>query len=454
MKRIIVDMSSIMWTCLLAGVDKEFGRIVQFQDKPFQVNSAIYGYDNAINHISAMLRDLDMTPMQLICVVEGKESKLLRTQIMPTYKGGNVESRPQAAYDEFQALRSRLTNTLKNLGATIVSQDYIEADDIIAYLALNLQGVRIIDSNDGDMGVLITDDRPKDADDAIWLYKFGKGLVQENPIGPFPCKHITLYKALVGDTSDKVSGCSGFGKTAWMNLMVAFGYDGLDALADLFRTKRLDRLSEDVADFKPLQKIIDQQAEVYKCYNVVRLYPEKVNTQRRELEWTVGMTRTPREVEDLKDERLKAWVGQRRIVYKENYDSALPWMISKYDESPFISFDIETSSCDEGDAWMAIAASKGSDETDGTSVDVFGAKLTSFSVTFGNNMQYTLFFTVDHVEQPGKSNISLEQAKAVVRSFPKDKINAIQHVAFELPVIMENLGSLDTPELPVEEEGN
>jgi hypothetical protein len=204
-----------------------------------------------------------------------------------------------------------------------------------------------------------------------------------------------------------------------------------------------------VAQFKPLQKVIDQKQQVMTCYAVAKLYPQKVNSKMMPLTWIVGMTR---QYKDINDERLKKWSGQSRIVYKETFDKALPWMKALYAESPFISFDIETSGNDQSDAWMQEAKAKNKDETDNSNVDVFGAELTSFSVTFGNNMQYTLFFTVDHVEEPGKSNITLQQAKQVVQSFPKDKINAIQNVAFELPVIMENLGSLDVDALPVEDE--
>lgn len=440
MKRLIVDMSSIMWTCLLAGTDTEFGFKVDFEGKPFQVNSATYGYENAINHFVAMLDNLNMTPMQMILVIEGLNSKLLRTNVLPGYKGGGKETRPQEAYAEFGKLREMLMTTLTGLGACAVTQDGIEADDVIAYLALNLQGYRIVDSNDGDMAVLINDSGNED--DMIHLYKFGKGLVTENPIGPFPCKHVLTYKSLVGDTSDKIPGAKGFGKTGWMNLIVNFGYEGLDAMLELIQRRKLKELEEDVAQLPALKTIIADEEGVYKCYAVAKLYPEKVNTQRKPLVWTAGMTKPT------KDERLKKWGGASRLVYAHNFEQALQWMQSKLDESPFISLDIETSATDDADAWMETAKAKNKDDSDNTNVDVFGAQLTGFSVTFGNNMQYTLYFSVDHVEEPGKLNITKLQAKQAMRALPADKINAIQNTSFELPVLMEELGPLDQDGLP------
>lgn len=435
-KRIICDLSSILWSGLLAGKDDEFGRDVEFNGRKVYVNSAVYGFENCINHFVAVLEATGLTPMHMILVVEGMNSKSLRQSVLPTYKGGTEPSRPPEAYEEFNKLKAKLLDTFLSLGANAVTQDGIEGDDVIAYLATHLDGEKIIDSGDGDLSVLISDGSTGTT--GVSLYRQG-GFVTENPLGPFPCKYVTVYKALVGDTSDKIPGAKGFGKAAWLDMLCTFGYDGLEMMHDLFITKQLHRLAEDVAEFKPLQKIIDDAKGAYNSFTVARLYPEKVNTVRRPLEWSAGMVK-PRTADT--DPRVKQWAGAVRLVTAENYDEALKFFRSKIAESPFISFDIETSSCDEGDEWLREVAGK-SDDEDVTGVDVFGATLTGFGITFGCNMQYTFYWSVDHLPQPGQTNITKAQAKAVLESVPASKRTVIQNAQFELPIIYEELGPLE-----------
>lgn len=439
-KRLIVDMSSVMWSCLTAGTDKEFGKKVEFEGKMVQVNSAEHGYENAINHFISVFNALEITPISMIMVVEGQSSKQLRLSIIPTYKGGSEKkSRPPEAYAEFEKLRERLVTTFTSLGAMAVSQDHIEADDVIAYLALNLKGERIIDTNDGDMAQLITDDG------SIILWKFDRGLLAENHIGPFPCKYITVYKALVGDTSDKIPGAKDFGKTAWHNLLVQFGYEGLEAMEELIVNRQLDRLAEDVPQLKVLQKIIDDKQGVYNSYDCAKLYPKKVNTHRKPMDITTGMVKP---AANFDDKRLRQYAQQVRLVHADNFKPALDFFIEKLAASPFVAFDIETSSCDEGDEWLAAAKAKSTAAGDDIGVDVFGSTLTGFSVTFGNNLQYTYYCTVDHVETDTVKNITKQQAKQMLQCIPDTLRLVIQNVAFELPVIMNELGPMNEEGVP------
>ncbi len=104
--KIAFDMSSVMWTCLSVGVDKE-GSKVECNGRLVQVNSAAYGYENAVNSIISHLSIWDLTPVDMIMVFEGLASKAPRIAIDPTYKAGSG-SRPPEAYAVFAELRSRL----------------------------------------------------------------------------------------------------------------------------------------------------------------------------------------------------------------------------------------------------------------------------------------------------------------------------------------------------------
>ena len=197
--KIIVDMSSLMWTALLVGKDVEATEAIREDGKVFAVNTAAYGYENAINMLVKSMDENGCTPKDLILVVEGLESKAPRKAISPDYKFG--DSKVPEQYIQFNLLKEKLVQTLRDLGAIAVTQPYVEGDDIIAYLAKNMEDDCIIQTGDNDLAVL----NGKNAYGADVTVRVG-GEYAKNKYGDFPFKLITLYKALVGDPSDKIKG--------------------------------------------------------------------------------------------------------------------------------------------------------------------------------------------------------------------------------------------------------
>lgn len=273
MKTLIIDVSSVIWTSLLAGKSTEFGYTVEHEGKSVHVNGWEYGLENAISHVTAVARELDFNAAQMIFVVEGKLSKARRVVLYPGYKEGRG-SRPPEAYVEFGKVRDALCSEFSGAGATVVTQDGVEGDDVIAYLVENVNGSKVILTQDGDLAVLIGE--------SVSLFRNG-ALLTENPFGPFPSKYITVYKALVGDTSDGIKGCPGFGDKAFLNMLVWGGNGVLPALDSLIRSRELHTLEEDVAEFKPMRKIIDFANSIYASHDAALLYPEWVNTKRQPL---------------------------------------------------------------------------------------------------------------------------------------------------------------------------
>jgi 5'-3' exonuclease len=444
--RLIVDLSSVLWSCLLVGKDTEFGYEVPFTlegsdvEKMVHVNSAQHGYENSVNHFVALLDKAKLVPMDMVLVVEGLHGKLLRQNILPEYKA--KRDRPEAAYTEFNKAKELLIQAFTSLGAIAVSQDGIEADDVISYLVMKLEGKKIIDSNDGDLCALISDGSTETKD--VSVYKMSKSdFLYENPYGPFTCKHILTYKSIVGDTGDKIPGAKGFGAKTWLDFLCNYDEDALDELLRLITAKKLDELAEDVPTFKPLQKIIDAKDQVFKSYQCAKFYTSMVNSVRKPLNWTPGMVKP---VAQCEDPRLKQWAGKQRLIHAANFVEATAWMVEHIAASPFISFDIETSSNDTADQWLLDAKTKSNESKDAESIDVFGAELCSFALTFGCNMQYTFYFTVAHVETAKVKNITKAQAKQVLEMLPKSKVKAIQNVSFELPIVMNELGPLQEVE--------
>ena len=184
-RRMIVDMSSLLWQSLLAGKDEEYGITVEFEGKDFQVNSYHHGYECAMNHLTSVMEQLNIVPTQMIFVVEGKHSKTRRKAMYERYKEGS--GRPEECYTNFNILKDMLIKVFRSVGATFVSQDGVESDDVIAYLVRRLKGEKIIVSRDGDLCALLSND--------VIQVRNGQ-LTIDNPYGNFPPKYITTYKAV------------------------------------------------------------------------------------------------------------------------------------------------------------------------------------------------------------------------------------------------------------------
>ena len=411
--KLAVDMASILNTCLAAGKDVE-GYAIEFEGKKIHINTAAYGYEHVVNSIKAALDEFKLAPIDLIMVSEGMHSKSPRLSINSEYKATRAARAPKH-YKEYEELQRLVREAFKGLGAIEVSQPYVEGDDILAWLAANAEEDLVVMSNDGDL-VKLHGTNSYGANVQVRT----KGEIGRNPYGDFDCKLITTYKALVGDTSDNIKGCKGFGGVAFLKFIQEFGEDGLQELQTMLETGSL-RALEAMAEADSsgiLAKIFEQRQGVLNSYFLAKMYPEWVDTIDHALEWYPGMCLKAT------DERLKHWGAQQRLVTAENYTEALKFFESKLGESPFVAFDIETSTSHESDDWLEAQGKK-----DG--VDVIGSYLCGFSFTFGKNLQYTYYVSVAHKDTP---NISLRQARLMIEaSFAAEKV--IQNLNFELVVL-------------------
>lgn len=413
--RILWDMASVMWTALRAGVDKD-SLVVQHNGKQVTVNSAGYGYENAVNHMVATLKRWNLTPKDCVLVFEGMDSKKRRCMIDPTYKSKRDGGKPPESYIEYNKLKAQLRQVWGDLGAISASQDYVEGDDVLAYIAENSEEDVLVSTNDNDLIVL----NKVNAYGAKVMVAIN-GEVGLNKYGDFDFALVTLYKALVGDSSDGVKGCPGFGPAAFLNLIAKYAEDGAYELMALIRTGKLNELAVLAKDnqCKILQKIVDNWAEVVKSYKLVLLHPEWVNTIRQQLEWAPGMVKAGCE-----DERLRQWQGQSRLVTADKFEPALAFLKSKVSESEFFTIDFETTVGDESDDWLEARGKKG--------VDVIGSRIVSMGLSFGRNNQYGLYIPVEHADT---DNCTLDQLAQFIEAIPQDKFIVAQNAAgFELPV--------------------
>ena len=411
------DMASVIWTCLRAGKDKE-SITVNHNGKNIVVNSADYGYENAVNHMIFVIDTWKLAPKDCILVFEGRDSKKRRCMIDTGYKSKRDADKPPEMYIQYNLLKERLMQVFKDLGSIIVTQDFVEGDDVLGWLAKNIEEDFVVSTNDNDLVVL------------NGVNEYGakcmvavNGEVGLNKYGEFDFALVTLYKSLVGDSSDNVKGCPGFGSTAFLNVIARYGEDGAYELMHLIRDGKRDTLAELAKEneCKYLQRIVDFWEDVVKSYRVVLVHTEWVNTVRQPVVWTPGMVQA-----GCPDTRLQKWQGVNRLVTSANFADRLERLKHELKGVDSVAFDIETSTPEDSDDWLEAQGNP-----DG--VDVFGSYLVGFSITFGKNNQYTYYVTVKHRDS---ENITMSQAREMIESTFGRRI-LIQNTSFELPVLVQ-----------------
>lgn len=427
-QKIAFDMSSWMWTNLSGGYDSENGYEVEHGGKMVKINSADYGYDKCVTRMYELLQETGLKPIDMILVFEGKSSKSKRLAIDPAYKGGG-DSRPDEAYQEFHRLKGMLSQLWLDLGAIALTQDLAEGDDVLGYLAVNTEVDLLIATFDNDLSVLNMEQNPFGAKVEVWV----NGLLGMNKYGLFDHHLITTYKALVGDSSDNIKGCPGFGPKAFEAFAQQYGLDGVQQLQDALMARGFDRETQKELDamcqdkeHKALAKIMENLPQVQRCFDLARIHPEWVNTMAHPLQWQVGRVR---QVEKTDDHRLKPWYGRARLITMAEFEAARQFVREKLATTREVALDIETSTPDESDAWLEAQKTK---SQRGEGVDVFGSTLTGLGLTFGDNNQYTFYFSVDHADT---DNIPSELVRQVIAEIPQEVPIVIQNTAFELVVL-------------------
>jgi hypothetical protein len=133
---------------------------------------------------------------KVIWVFDGENGNGLRRSQYPAYKGINKNTPTDAFWETMEFFK----NLLKHSNCIQICVPGYEADDVIATLARGSKEYIEIDSSDQDFHSLICD--------RITTTK-------EHDLEP---EFVRLYKTLVGDKSDNITGIKGYGESAWANL--------------------------------------------------------------------------------------------------------------------------------------------------------------------------------------------------------------------------------------------
>lgn len=426
--RLAFDMSSYLKTALLTGKDEKDGLTVLFDEKQVLVNSAEYGYEIVTNMMLKTLNECNVQPKDCLLVFEGMNSKAPRVAMYSAYKAKR-DKRPPEFYEEFSRLRDYVEEVWKDLGAIAMSKDQVEGDDVLAYLAQETETDLFIASRDADLGAL---NGVNAYGATITTYNDGLlGIVKlDGEVFMHPPKYITLYKALVGDTSDNIPGVAKFGKASFQKLAEQYGYDGLDELISMLERQDLGDVAPliESSQHKLLRLIDNDSANAFMSWKLAKMYPSWVHINKP---FRNGLNIRPGKVKDCPsdaDHRLKHLYGFKYLVTADEYPDAVEFFREQCRLTTDLVFDIETSTPAVSDDWLAAQGNE-----DG--VDQLGSVLSGFSFTFGANGNHTVYVSVDHRDT---KNVPMSLARQFIEIAIESGRPIVIHSTFlELSVLHE-----------------
>lgn len=204
----------------------------------------------------------DFKPSRCIVVFDGRGGSSRRRKIHGDYKANRANKTRlrrhdhlqfQTIEDEQEAMRwqfSRLVSYLDNLPITFLAIDQIEADDTIAYISNLYQDVSkqiTIVSTDRDFYQLISpvtrvwSPIKKKMYDADALYA---------EFGVYPVNYV-MYRAFTGDTSDNITGITGFGPKTILKTFPELNEN------QLFTLEQLEQKCKLLSESKSHVKVLD-----------------------------------------------------------------------------------------------------------------------------------------------------------------------------------------------------
>ena len=435
----LLDLRALTLHSYFAGADQD-SSIPQIRSPQHTLHNFCTRY------LLPITRDYNIPLNQIIAVSDA--GKRYRLAIDPEYKATRTGSEP----DVEQAIeRSTLAirELLHSLGIPQAHVTATEADDVIAYFVEKLPGKKMVFTVDADLIAL------SNADTTVFLKGEPKDRLtvsydsggQKAQFSVLP-RHITLYKSIVGDSSDNIPGVKGLGKKSWVELEDQFGLDGLDELIEIVDQGNLNQLREIAAEVnsKHLNKISEQVDQWYKCWRLAKLNPSLVNRRQGKeftmLQWNKRLPSRQR-LQRLADSTMALWlvpdlehlVPNQYLITASDWDeNSLAEAKALFEQSRFISLDWET--------WNPYQEHF-NQVADGY-VDMLGQKISGAGITCGRNLEYTFYFQFDHADE--ENNLDKQHLLELLDAIPAGMPIIAQNAYFERTVFMSEFG-YDMPDL-------
>jgi len=367
----------------------------------------------------------EIAPKDIIAVHEGGNAR--RQDILPEYK---AQRKPldEAVEAEINRLTNMAKNLLAGLGVTQVRVPNVEADDVIAWLTQRIEPFTIVETVDQDLIQLITDKI---------VVKIRGEVVQD--MKGVPPHLVALQKSIVGDSSDNYSGVKGLGAKAWDKMVEEFGFDGMEELDKIARTRNIKEL-EEIATLEPenspLRKIYNEYRTWLTMYQLARVRPEWCEqTYRQKLtkpEWFKRIPDQNRVTEVLEMcgcmdlfTYFQPYMLQTVLITQDNLELLYETDFMDDLNESIVAFDYETDDINEFTNYR---------EVNKDFVDVLSSRIVGASFTWGKNLQKTIYICVNHKDT---KNVS----KEVIADILSEAENiVVQNSQFECTVTESEFG--------------
>jgi DNA polymerase-1 len=214
-------------------------------------------------------------PTRVIIVFDGKGGSERRKKIFPGYKNKRaMPTRVNRAYEdmsdpatEHEAMiqqMMKLVDFLRNLPVSVISIDYIEADDAIAYIATQMYHTSRMTIMSADKDYLqLVNDRIQ-----IWspikkkIYGV-QDIVNEYGIHP---TNFVYYRILAGDDSDCIDGVGGIQLKTALKIFPFLTEAKETSVSELIESAK-NRMNES----KKFSTVVEQEAIVKRNYELMQL---------------------------------------------------------------------------------------------------------------------------------------------------------------------------------------
>lgn len=461
----LIDYNAVVRHCQGMGNDPD---AVYGSATGREINTAEHTVRCFLDAYLVPILDAGFTPRQIL--VAHDDGHVYRSKILPSYKAKRDERKndedrtDKEIFEQFEKANNSIKRILAYMGCTQFKVAGVEGDDILGYLC-KLKGAKSIYTVDADILRLSApdtivymknqpiyvndfelDDLPKNMHG--FVAPFFEMKVKLDEINIF--KYLTLYKSIVGDSSDEYKGIKGYGDAKWKEIVLEFDTDGLDELIDIVSKKNWKTLEAIIGYYeehekgckahKILAKLNEEHNAWRTCWIVADLHPELCwkpfkAGKKSKLTKMTWFKRVPN-----KGQITRLLENNYALEYLEDLEPYLPleWLIDANsfegdgdveefrqlcEESPHISFDYEgaTDYQDWIDNMLANTSMK-------SYVDVLGQDITGVSFNFGSNLQYTCYLTINHKDS---ANLPLSVVRQFFEAIPKDKIKVAHNSQFE-----------------------
>jgi DNA polymerase I len=246
-------------------------------------NFSMINYVNVQGHhvggLAGFLKSLGylvrtINPTRVVLVFDGKGSTINRKNIDPEYKGNRNLTRithwevfdtKEQEKDSMAEQIDRLIDYLHCLPVYLLSVDKVEADDVIGFISNGFSKRRskvTIVSSDKDF-LQIVNDYAQVYSPVKKKYYDPKAVFEEYGV---LAKNYLLYKALMGDQSDNLTGVKGLGPKGLLKLFPMVATEEIDGLGPIF-----EHCERNLTKAKAYVKVLAQMDRVETNYQLMNI---------------------------------------------------------------------------------------------------------------------------------------------------------------------------------------